>query len=45
VLKRTVTFQEDIYAKLEIIAKEKGLPVSAIIKIACSEYIEKEQNK
>jgi len=42
VIKRTITLPEDLYEKLEELAKRKAVPVSAIIKIACSEYVEKE---
>jgi hypothetical protein len=44
-IKRTVTFQKDIYLRLEELARIKGVPVSSIIKLACSEYLEKESKK
>lgn len=37
-VKRSVEFPEDLYKRLQEIAKEKGIAISAIIKIACDEY-------
>jgi len=31
-----------LYERLKVIAKEKGITVSAIIKIACDDYAKKE---
>lgn len=42
---RTIVLPDDMYSKLKSLAEEKGLSVAAIIKIACSEYIEKEAKK
>lgn len=35
---RNIQFPDDLYEKLKQLAKEKGLTISAIIKIACDEY-------
>jgi len=39
---RNITFPDELYNKLKDIAKEKGLTVAAIIKIACDEYAKSE---
>lgn len=42
---RSINIPDDMYAKLKNLADKKSISVAAIIKIACSEYIEKEQKK
>ena len=39
---RSINIPDKLYEKLRAMAERKGLTVSAIIKLACSEYIEKE---
>jgi len=36
---RNIQFPDDLYKRLQEIAKEKGVTISAIIKIACDEYL------
>jgi len=33
-----------MYKKLQTIADEVGIPVSTVVKMACSEYLKKENN-
>lgn len=40
-VKRSIEFPVSVYSKLEEIAKDFDIPISAVIKIACSEYIRK----
>ena len=40
-IKRTITMSEELYKDIEIIAVKRSVPISSVIKIACSEYIEK----
>lgn len=40
---RNITLPDTIYEKLRAIAKEKGLSIAAIIKIACGEYVERHE--
>lgn len=35
---RNIQFPDDLYNRLKQVAKEKGVTISAIIKIACDEY-------
>jgi len=42
---RNIIFPDEMYEKLRKIAKEKGQTVSAVIKIACDEYVKREQKK
>lgn len=44
-MKRSVDFSDSMMNKLKELADKKGVTVSAIIKIACSEFIEREENK
>ena len=41
---RNVQFPDELYQKLRELAEKKGVSISAIIKIACDEYI-KNQGK
>lgn len=42
---RTIVLPDEMYSNLKELADKKGLSIAAIIKIACSEYIEKEAKK
>ena len=42
-IKRSINIPDDLYEKLQETAKEKGITVAALIKLACSEYIKKEK--
>lgn len=44
-MKRSLYIPDTLYNKLQEIAEKKGITVSALIKIACSDYIEKEEKK
>jgi len=44
-MKRSLDIPDELYAKLQAMAKQKSITVAAIIKLACSEYIEREQKK
>jgi predicted DNA-binding protein len=39
IITRSIQIPDEMYAKLEEIAKEKGVSIAAIIKLACGEYI------
>jgi len=39
---RNIVFPDELYEKLKAIAKENGITVAAVIKIACAEYVKKE---
>ena len=39
---RNIQFPDVLYERLKAIAKEKGITISAIIKIACDDYAKKE---
>jgi len=40
-IKRSIELPTDMYSKLEKIAAEFDIPIAAIIKIACIEYIKR----
>ena len=44
-MKRTLNIPDDLYAKIQEMAKRKGITVSALINLACSEYIEQQEQK
>ena len=44
-MKRSLDIPDDLYLKLQEMAKHKGIKVAALIKLACSEYIERENKK
>jgi len=44
-MKRSLDIPDDLYKKLQDMAKKKSITVAALIKLACSEYIEKENKK
>ena len=39
---RSINIPDNLYKKLQEIAAKKNITVAALIKIACSEYVEKE---
>lgn len=44
-MKRSLDIPDYLYESLQEMAKKKGITVAALIKLACSEYIEKENKK
>lgn len=40
---RSINFSDDLYERLQKIAKEKEISVSALIKMACKEYVVREE--
>lgn len=44
-MKRSIDFPDQLIERLKEMAEIKGVTTSAIIKIACSEYLEKEEKK
>lgn len=44
-IKRTIVLPEELYKKIQDLADKKSVTVAAIIKIACSEYVEQEAKK
>jgi len=40
---RSITFPDELYKKLEQSAKNKSISVASLIKLACSEYLEREE--
>lgn len=42
---RTVKFPEKLYQELQEAADKKNITMASIIRIACSEYIEREKQK
>lgn len=44
-MKRSIDFPDELYAKIQEMAKRKGISAAALIKLACSEYIEREEKK
>jgi hypothetical protein len=45
VLVRSLNIPDELYLKLQDLAKRKGITIAAIIKLACSELIEREAKK
>jgi predicted DNA-binding protein len=41
IIKRNIIIPDEMYSKLEEIAKEQGISIASVIKVACSEYIKK----
>ena len=39
---RSIQIPDELYARLKAVAEEKGLTISAVIKIACDEYAKKQ---
>lgn len=44
-IKRTIVLPEILYKRLQYLAEKKSLTVSGIIKLACSTFLEQEENK
>lgn len=44
-MKRSVDFPDVLIDRLKKMADQKGVNVSVIIKMACKEYLDKEENK
>lgn len=44
-MKRSLDIPDKLYMRLQAMAEKKGLSVAALIKLACSEYLEKEEKK
>jgi predicted transcriptional regulator len=44
-LKRSLDFPDNLYKALQEMAKKKGITTAALIKLACSEYLEREEKK
>jgi len=44
-LKRSVDLPEKLNQRLKALAEKKGVTVSAVIKMACVEYLDKEEKK
>jgi len=42
---RSINFSDELYERLQKIAKEKELSVSALIKMACKEYVVREESR
>jgi predicted transcriptional regulator len=42
---RSINFSDDLYERLQKIAKEKEISVSSLIKMACKEYVVREECK
>ena len=44
-MKRSLDLSEELNARLKAMAEKKGVSVSAVIKMACMEYLDKEEKK
>lgn len=44
-MKRSLDIPDNLYKKLQDMAERKNITVAALIKIACSEYVEREEKK
>jgi len=44
-LKRSIDFPDELYERLKDMAVRKGITVAALIKLACSEYLERENQQ
>jgi len=44
-MKRSVDLSDEFLARLKAMAEKKGVTVSAIIKMACKEYLDREEQK
>ena len=40
-----ILIPEELYANLKKEAEKKNISLASVVRIACSEYLEKEQNK
>jgi predicted transcriptional regulator len=43
-MKRTVDLSEEFNARLKAMAEHKGVSISAIIKMACKEFLDREES-
>lgn len=41
---RSITFPDNLYKKLEQSAEEKYISIASLIKLACSEYLQRERS-
>ena len=44
-MKRSIDFPDELLEKLQALADKKFVNVSVLVKIACSEYLEREEKK
>ena len=44
-MNRSVDFPEDMLKRIKALAEKKAVTVSAIIKMACAEYLDREEKK
>ncbi len=42
-MKRSLDIPDDLYKRLQEMAKKKGITVAALIKLACSEYLSRKE--
>lgn len=42
---RSMSFPQNLYDRLQAMAEKKGITVSALVKLACSEYLEREEKQ
>ena len=41
-IKRSITFPDKMYNQLKQLSESNGIPIAAVIKIACDDYIKKQ---
>jgi predicted DNA-binding protein len=39
---RSIDFTDEVYSRMKDLSKNEGVSVSAIIKVACAEYVTRE---
>ena len=44
-MNRSINIPDELYARLKAMAEKKGVTVSAVIKMACVEYLDREEKK
>lgn len=44
-MKRSFDFPDRLYERLKAMAEKKGITVSALVKLICSEYLDREERK
>ena len=44
-MKRSLDIPDELYKRLQDMAKIKGITIAALIKLACSEYLQREESK
>jgi predicted transcriptional regulator len=42
-IKRSINIPDDLYLKLQEMAKDKGITIASLIKLACSEFVKREK--